>query len=154
MTKATEALKKFKYDVPNEIREDEAHLNHIIVAQATPNVKTMEFDTVAKLVKLNDESLAVVKTQLPKHGVVVILHDGKQYRADKSKSDQEVKERAKAEKEAEDEAKAKAEKEKQSELEAKDKEIAELKKLLAVKPKAEEAKAENTEEAKKTNGKG
>ena len=162
LTKATEALKKFKYDVPTEIREDEAHLNHVIVAQATPNAKTMEFDTVAQLVMLNDESLAVVKSQLPKYGAVVMLHDGKQYKEEKAQADKEAKEKAEADKKAEDEAKKQAEDDKEKQLKAKADEIENLKKQLASKAKAETPKAEapkveegKAEEApKKANGKG
>lgn len=161
MEKATEALKQFKnYEVPKEIREDEAHLNHIIIAQAIPNPKKMEYDTVAKLVKLNDESLAVVKPQLPKYGVIVILHDAKKYKADKLKADNEAVAKAKAEQEAQEQLvadqQAKAKADADAELKAKDDKIAELEKQLKAKADTKvEAKADAKEDATKTgNGKG
>lgn len=120
----------------------------------------MEFDTVAKLVKLNDESLAVVKSQLPKHGIVVVLHDGKQFKADKLKADNEAKAQAQADAKEKEEAKAEAEKTKDDELKKQAEEIEELKKQLASKPKVENVKEEAKAEAgaeetpKKANGKG
>lgn len=86
LNKAKKALSKLKdYDVetafPHEIREDEAHLTHLIMVKSAPNMKTMEFEHNTKIVKLHDEALAVAKDNFLKtEQNVEILHDGKKYR--------------------------------------------------------------------------
>lgn len=150
LEQSTEALANFTkngYKVPKEIREDEAHLNHILVLNSAPQ-KDLSFKVTAKLVKVNDESLEVMKTQFTKFGTVVILHDAKQYKAELA----ELEAKAKADKRAEEEANnlkiEEAKKEAELAENAKDEEIATLKAELA-KAKKDLAPANKKEEAKK-----
>lgn len=153
--KAEEVLKKFKgYETPEEVREDEAHLTHLIFMRSVANTQTMEFEHTAQLVKLNEESLEATKNQFKTLGAneIVTLHDGKEYQKKKRETDAKEAEEAKEAKKAE-EAK------KEEEAKAKDNRIAELEAQLAKKeskPKAEEVKGEEAkaDEAKKQSGKG
>ena len=160
LQQSTEALANFTkngFEVPKEIREDEAHLNHILVLNSAPQ-KDLSFKITSKLVKVNDESLEVMKSQFTKFGTVVILHDAKEYKAELAKAQEKAKAEAKLEEDAKKEEAKLADKTKDdkiAELEAK---LAEAKKVTQPAKKAEDAKKEEVAEGdgseKKPSGKG
>jgi hypothetical protein len=92
LEKAKATLRKIKnYDVeanvPEEIREDEAHLTHIMTVKTSPNMRTMEFEHVTKIHKLNDQAFAAIKEQIRTgEETIVFLHDGNEYVNSKGKT--------------------------------------------------------------------
>lgn len=81
LNKAKEALAEHKgLEVPKEIRQDEAHLTHLLMVKSSPNFKTFEFEHTIKHVKVNTDALNAAKDAfMQTEGTVVILHDGEKY---------------------------------------------------------------------------
>lgn len=162
--KRAEILKKFKgIDIPETIREDEAHLTHIAVIKSVPNVNTMEFDNTVQIVKLNEQALETTKDHFARYGgVIFVLHDGNQYSNENKTGvismipDAETTEaeKTKAEEDAKKDALIKEQADKIAKFEAAEKEAnekAKAEKDAAAKTVAAEKEAT---ENKKTNGKG
>lgn len=170
--KLEEIKKKYKgIDIPEEIREDEAHLTHVALIKSIPNVQTMEFDNSAQIVKLNEQALETTKDNFARYagGVVFVIHDGQQYveeqknklssqsfaniEDEKQKEQEEKEEKEKADKEAADKKRADEEKDalikeqadKIAKYEAKEKADQEAKEKAD-----KEAEAKNNTEAKKS----
>lgn len=83
--KTLKALKDFNVenDLPEEIREDEAHLTHLLTVRSSPNMKTFEFEHNTKIIKLTEQALATTKALIGRDAsTLVVLHDGSEYTAE------------------------------------------------------------------------
>lgn len=83
LKQAEKALHKVEsYEVPTEIRADEAHLTHLIMVKSVPNMKTLEFNHTVKIVKLTEEALAATKDHYSRMGqtALVELHNGRKWK--------------------------------------------------------------------------
>ena len=153
-----EVKKKYKgIDIPEEIREDEAHLTHVALIRSVPNTVTMEFENSLQIVKLNEQALETTKDHFTRYaqGLAIIIHYGEKHKAVEEKIlnvDDGSKEKLT---DAENKLKEQDERIKQLEAEKVESDL-KLKQLeeAAKKITLETVTEETATEAKKNNGKG